>query len=137
MTTPLKVTVTGAAGQIGYSLLVRIANGDVFGPKQPVVLQMLEIAPAMGALEGVAMELEDCAFPLLHGMVLTDDANTAFAAANWAFLVGAFRARQAWTAATFSVKTAPSSFLRARRSTSMPPTTFVCWWWAIPPTPTP
>ncbi|MCO6450045.1 MAG: malate dehydrogenase [Caldilineales bacterium] len=90
MTIPLKVTVTGAAGQIGYSLLFRIANGDVFGPKQPVILQMLEITPAMGALEGVAMELDDCAFPLLHGMVLTDDANTGFAGTNWAFLVGAF-----------------------------------------------
>ena len=90
MTTPIKVTVTGAAGQIGYSLLFRIANGDVFGPKQPVILQMLEIPPAMGALEGVAMELEDCAFPLLHDMVLTDDPKVGFDGANWAFLVGAF-----------------------------------------------
>ena len=90
MTTPLKVTVTGAAGQIAYSLLFRIAKGDVFGPKQPVILQMLEITPAMGALEGVAMELQDCAFPLLQGMVLADDAKVGFGGANWAFLVGAF-----------------------------------------------
>ncbi len=90
MNAPLKVTVTGAAGQIAYSLLFRIAKGDVFGPKQPIILQMLEITPAMGALEGVAMELQDCALPLLHGMVLTDDANTGFDGANWAFLVGAF-----------------------------------------------
>jgi len=90
MPQPLRVTVTGAAGQIGYSLLFRIANGDVFGPNQPVILQMLEITPAMGALEGVAMELEDCAFPLLHGMVLTDDAGVGFDGANWGFLVGAF-----------------------------------------------
>lgn len=90
MKSPLKVTITGAAGQIGYSLLFRIAHGDVFGPDQPVILQMLEITPALGALEGVAMELTDCAFPLLHGMVLTDDARVGFDGANWAFLVGAF-----------------------------------------------
>ncbi len=89
MTSPLRVTVTGAAGNIGYALLFRIANGDLFGPDQPVILQMLEITPAMKALEGVAMELDDCAFPLLHGMVLTDDANTAFKDTNWALLVGA------------------------------------------------
>ena len=90
MTTPLKVTVTGAAGQIAYSLLFRLAAGEAFGPKQPIILQMLEIPPAMGALEGVAMELDDCAFPLLHDMVLTADPETGFDGANWAFLVGAF-----------------------------------------------
>ncbi len=89
MKSPLRVTVTGAAGNIGYALLFRIANGDLFGPDQPVILQLLEITPAMKALEGVAMELDDCAFPLLASMVLTDDANTAFAGANWALLVGA------------------------------------------------
>lgn len=89
MKSPLRVTVTGAAGNIGYALLFRIANGDLFGPDQPVILQLLEITPAMKALEGVAMELDDCAFPLLAGMVLTDDANVAFAGANWALLVGA------------------------------------------------
>ena len=87
---PIVVTVTGAAGHIGYSLLFRIANGDVFGPKQPVILKMLEITPAMPALEGTAMELEDCAFPLLEDMILTDDAKVGFDGANWAFLVGAF-----------------------------------------------
>jgi malate dehydrogenase len=81
--------VTGAAGQIGYALLFRIASGQVFGPDQPVILQMLEIPPALGALDGVAMELEDCAFPLLAGMVKTDDAETAFADTDAAFLVGA------------------------------------------------
>ncbi len=89
MKTPIRVSVTGAAGNIGYALLFRIANGDLFGPDQPVVLQLLEITPAMKALEGVAMELDDCAFPLLSGMVLTDDPNVAFAGANWALLVGA------------------------------------------------
>jgi malate dehydrogenase len=89
MTTPVRVAVTGAAGQIGYSLLFRIASGAVFGPNTPVVLQLLEITPALGALEGVAMELDDCAFPLLQGIVRTDNAETAFGDADAAFLVGA------------------------------------------------
>lgn len=89
MTSPIRVAVTGAAGNIGYAILFRIANGDLFGPEQPVILHMLEITPAMKALEGVAMELEDCAFPLLHGMVLSDEAPTAFDGINWALLVGA------------------------------------------------
>lgn len=89
MASPIRVTVTGAAGNIGYALLFRIANGDLFGPHQPVILQLLEIPPALKALEGVAMELDDCAFPLLAGMTLTDDPNTAFEGANWALLVGA------------------------------------------------
>ena len=78
MTSPVRVTVTGAAGQISYSLLFRIASGEMLGPNQPVILQMLEITPALEALKGVAMELEDCAFPLLAGMVCTDDAAVAF-----------------------------------------------------------
>ncbi|MEM7131950.1 MAG: malate dehydrogenase [Chloroflexota bacterium] len=89
MKTPVRVAVTGAAGNIGYALLFRIANGDLFGPEQPIILQMLEIPPAMNALQGVAMELNDCAFPLLVDMVLTDQADTAFNQANWALLVGA------------------------------------------------
>lgn len=89
MTKPIRVAVTGAAGNIGYALLFRIANGDLFGPDQPVILHMLEITPAMNALEGVAMELNDCAFPLLDDMVLTDQADQAFADVNWALLVGA------------------------------------------------
>jgi malate dehydrogenase len=86
---PVRVAVTGAAGQIGYSLLFRIASGEMLGPDQPVILQMLEITPALGALDGVAMELDDCAFPLLAGMVKTDDAATAFGDADYALLVGA------------------------------------------------
>jgi malate dehydrogenase len=86
---PVRVTVTGAAGQIGYSILFRIASGQMLGIDQPVILQMLEIPEAMGALEGVAMELDDCAFPLLAGMVTTSDPETAFADANVALLVGA------------------------------------------------
>ena len=89
MKSPVRVTVTGAAGQISYSLLIRIASGQMLGPDQPVILQMLEITPAMDALKGVAMELEDCAFPLLTDMVLTDDPNVAFKDADYALLVGA------------------------------------------------
>jgi malate dehydrogenase len=87
-TSPLHVTVTGAAGQIGYSLLFRIASGQLLGPDQPVVLRLLEIEPAMGALEGVVMELDDCAFPLLVGVEATSDLKTAFDGTSWALLVG-------------------------------------------------
>jgi malate dehydrogenase len=89
MTLPIRVAITGAAGNIGYATAFRIANGDLFGPNQPVILHMLEITPAMKALDGVAMELDDCAFPLLHGMVLTDRADQAFDGVNWALLIGA------------------------------------------------
>ncbi len=89
MTAPIRVAVTGAAGNIGYALLYRIANGDLFGPDQPVILHLLEITPALKALEGVAMELDDCAFPLLKGIVQSDNAETAFDGINWALLVGA------------------------------------------------
>jgi malate dehydrogenase len=86
---PVRVTVTGAAGQISYSLLFRIASGSMLGPDQPVILQMLEITPALEALKGVAMELDDCAFPLLAGMVCTDDPMVAFKDTDYALLVGA------------------------------------------------
>lgn len=89
MKSPVRVVVTGAAGQIGYQLLFRIAAGNMLGPDQPVILHLLEIPPAMDAVQGVVMELEDCAFPLLHGVVATDDANVAFKDANYALLVGA------------------------------------------------
>ncbi|MEM7096646.1 MAG: malate dehydrogenase [Pseudomonadota bacterium] len=88
MKEPVRVTITGAAGQIGYALLFRVASGSMLGPDQPVILQMLEITPALDALKGVAMELEDCAFPLLAGMVQTDDANVAFKDTDYALLVG-------------------------------------------------
>ena len=87
-TEPVRVAVTGAAGQIGYSLLFRIASGALLGPEQPVILQLLEITPALGALDGVAMELDDCAFPLLSGVVKSDDANAAFEGVDIALLVG-------------------------------------------------
>ena len=87
-TEPVRVAVTGAAGQIGYSLLFRIASGALLGPDQPVILQLLEITPALGALDGVAMELDDCAFGLLAGIVKSDDADVAFGDADIALLVG-------------------------------------------------
>jgi len=89
MKQPVRVTVTGAAGQISYALLFRIASGSMLGQDQPVILQLLEITPAMGALEGVVMELNDCAFPLLHDVVISDDAEVAFKDAEYALLVGA------------------------------------------------
>ncbi|AMX02503.1 malate dehydrogenase [Microbulbifer thermotolerans] len=89
MKAPVRVAVTGAAGQISYSLLFRIASGEMLGKDQPVILQLLEITPALEALKGVAMELEDCAFPLLAGIVQTDDATVAFKDADYALLVGA------------------------------------------------
>ncbi len=88
MSNPVRVTVTGAAGQIGYSLVFRIASGQLLGPDQPVDLRLLEIPPAMGALEGVAMEIVDCAFPLLAGLDLHDNPNDAFDGVNIALLVG-------------------------------------------------
>ncbi len=94
MPAPVRVAVTGAAGQIGYSLLFRIASGAMLGPDQPVILQLLEITPALKALDGVAMELDDCAFPLLAGIVPTDDANVAFGDADYALLVGAMPRKQ-------------------------------------------
>jgi malate dehydrogenase len=86
---PVRVAVTGAAGQIGYSLVYRIANGDLLGKDQPVILQLLEITPALTALQGVKMELDDCAFPLLTDVVMSDDAEVAFGDADYALLVGA------------------------------------------------
>ncbi|MDX6234854.1 MAG: malate dehydrogenase [Nocardioidaceae bacterium] len=88
MNSPVRVAVTGAAGNIGYSLIFRIASGSMLGPDQPVILQMLEITPALNALNGVMMELEDCAFPLLADMVGTDNANEAFDGVDYALLVG-------------------------------------------------
>lgn len=85
---PIRVAITGAAGQIGYSLLFRIASGAAFGPDQPVILHLIEVEPALPALKGLVMELEDCAFPLLHGIVPTADLSEGFRGINWALLVG-------------------------------------------------
>ena len=88
MKDPVRVTITGAAGQIGYALLFRVASGAMLGNDQPVILQLLEITPALGAVKGVVMELDDCAFPLLQEVTYTDDANVAFKDADYALLVG-------------------------------------------------
>ncbi len=88
MKDPVRVTITGAAGQIGYALLFRVASGAMLGNDQPVILQLLEITPALGAVKGVVMELDDCAFPLLQEVIYTDDANVAFKDADYALLVG-------------------------------------------------
>src|SRR2546428_56471 len=91
---PVRVAVTGAAGQIGYSLLFRVASGAVFGPQQPVILRLIEIEPALSALGGVVMELDDCAFPLLQGLVPTANLDEGFRGVNWALLVGSFPRKQ-------------------------------------------
>lgn len=93
-TTPIRVAVTGAAGQIGYSLLFRIASGAMFGPNQPVILHLIEIEPALPALNGVVMELDDCAFPLLKGVVPTANLDEGFRGVNWALLVGSVPRKQ-------------------------------------------
>ena len=94
MKAPVRIAVTGAAGQIGYALLFRLASGAMLGPDQPVILHLLEITPALGALQGVVMELNDCAFPLLHGVVATDKLEEAFDGVDYAFLVGAMPRKQ-------------------------------------------
>src|SRR6266404_2290238 len=88
MKTPIKVAVTGAAGHIGYALLFRIASGQMFGPDQPLKLHLIEIPAVLGALEGVVMELDDCAFPLLESVIPTADLDEGFRNVNWALLVG-------------------------------------------------
>jgi malate dehydrogenase len=90
----IRVAVTGAAGQVAYAMLGRLASGEIFGPDQKIIFQLLEIPQAMGTLEGVAMELDDCSFPTLENMVLTDDPNKAFKDCNWALLVGSFPRKQ-------------------------------------------
>jgi len=92
--TPIRVAVTGAAGQIGYALVFRIASGALFGPQQPVILHLIEIEPALPALEGVVMELDDCAFPLLKGVVPTADLDEGFRGVHWALLVGSVPRKQ-------------------------------------------
>src|SRR5499427_4290418 len=94
MKSPIRVAVTGAAGQIGYSLIFRIASGAMFGPDQPVILHLIEIEPALPALGGVVMEMDDCAFPLLKGVVPTANLDEGFRGVNWALLVGSVPRKQ-------------------------------------------
>jgi malate dehydrogenase len=104
----MQVAVTGAAGQVGYALLFRIASGELLGPDAPVVLRLMDIPEAQAALKGVAMELEDCAFPLLADMVLTSSYDEAFDSVSWALLVGAFPRKDGMTRADLLEKNAPS-----------------------------
>jgi malate dehydrogenase len=115
MKKPVRVAITGAAGQIGYQLAFRIASGQMLGPDQPVILQLLEITPALGALGGVGMELDDCAFPTLEGLVLSDDPAVAFADADVALLVGARPRGPGMERKDLLTENAPSSRCRARR----------------------
>src|SRR5215472_9577445 len=94
MAETIRLAVTGAAGQVAYAMLARLASGEVFGPNQKISLQLLEITQALPALEGVAMELDDCSFPTLRDIILTDDPNKAFKDCNWALLVGSFPRKQ-------------------------------------------
>src|SRR6266545_1705299 len=91
---PIRVAVTGAAGQIGYALLFRIASGAMFGPHQPLILHLIEIESVLPALSGVVMELDDCAFPLLRGVVPTSNLDEGFRGVNWALLVGSVPRKQ-------------------------------------------
>ena len=112
MKAPVRVAVTGAAGQIAYSLLFRIASGEMLGQDQPVILNLLEITPALKALEGVVMEIKDCAYPLLQGVEITDDANVAFETLATRCWWGRSHAAKVWNVATCSLKTARSSVRR-------------------------
>ena len=139
MKSPVRVAVTGAAGQIGYALLFRIASGEMLGQDQPVILQLLElpIDKAQAALNGVMMELEDCAFPLLAGMIGTADPKVAFKDADYRAAGRRQAARpRAWSARTCCSRTPRSSSSRARRSMPSPRATSRCWSSAIRPTPT-
>ena len=112
---PVRVTVTGAAGQISYSLLFRIASGQMLGPDQPVHLQLLEVTPAMKALHGVVMELDDCAFPLVSGIDITDDHNVAFKGNHYALMVGNPANTNAWTCMTYAPDINPRQFTAMTR----------------------
>ena len=136
MKTPVNVAITGAAGQIGYALAFRVASGQMLGADQPVNLHLLEITPALGALQGVVMELNDCAFPTLNRIVATDDAKVAFKDCHFALLVGA---RPRGPGMERKDRCSPmhrSSPRRARPSTRSPTATCACSWSATRPTPT-
>ena len=136
---PVRVAVTGAAGQIGYALLFRIASGEMLGKDQPVILQLLEIPDekAQKALKGVMMELEDCAFPLLAGMEAHSDPRPPSRTPTTRCSSAPARAAPAWSAPTCWPPTRRSSPPRARRWTPWPAATSRCWWSATRPTPTP
>jgi len=134
--TPVRIAVTGCAGQIGYALLFRIAAGDMLGPDQPVILQMIEVPQALKALEGVVMELRDCAFPLLADIVATDDVNVGFKNADYAILVGA-RPRGPGMERKDLLEANGAIFtVQGKALNDTPAATSRCWWSATRPTPT-
>ena len=133
---PVRIAVTGAAGQIGYQLIFRIAAGDMLGPKQPVILQLLEVTPALPALGGVVMELNDCAFPLLAGIVATDDAEVAFKDADFALLVGARPRGPGMERKDLLLENAKIFSAQGKALNKSPRRTSRCWWSATRPTPT-
>jgi hypothetical protein len=136
---PVRVAVTGAAGQIGYALLFRIASGEMLGKDQPVILQLLEIPDekAQKALKGVMMELEDCAFPLLAGMEAHSDPMTAFKDTDYALLVGARPRGPGMERADLLAANAHLHRPGQGPERRGQPQRARCWWWATPPTPTP
>ena len=133
---PVNVTVTGAAGQIGYALLFRIASGQLLGPDTPVRLRLLEVPQAVRAAEGVALELQDCAFPLLSGVDITDDATQAFDGVNVALLVGARPRTKGMERGDLLEANGGIFAPQGGRSTPARPTTCACWSSATRPTPT-
>ena len=134
--TPKKIAVTGAAGQICYSLLFRLANGDLYGKSQPIELRLLDLPQAQDAVRGVVMELEDCAFPLLHSIVTTDDPRQAFDGVDASFLVGSRRGQREWNGETCLQRMQRSLRCRGGRSTRSPDDKLEFWSLAIRPTPT-
>lgn len=132
MKTPITVTVTGAAGQIAYSLLFRIASGSMLGPDQPINLRLLEIPPAMNALEGVVMELRDAAFPLVNEIVPTSDPDEAFAGANWCLLVGSVPRKAGMERKDLLDINGKVFIGQGQALPGAPPRMCVCWWSATP-----
>ena len=133
--TLIRVAVTGAAGQIGYSLLFRIASGGLFGPDQPVALNLIEIEPGMKALEGVCMELDDCAFPLLKDIRPTSDLNEGLMGLTGLCLWAVFPEKREWSVATCSESMEKSLPVRGRLLPRMQPRMCGCWWWGTPAIP--
>ncbi len=127
MKKPVKVTITGAAGHIGYALAFRVASGEMFGPDQPVILRLLEIPQALSSLKGVGMELDDCALPLLHDVVLTDDPAIGFRDTDYAILIGARPRSKGMERKDLITENARSSPLRDAPSTTTPQRMFGCW----------
>eukprot|EP00693_Jakoba_libera_P002320 EC692056.1.p1 GENE.EC692056.1~~EC692056.1.p1 ORF type:complete len:217 (+),score=69.62 EC692056.1:47-652(+) len=136
MADPIRVCVTGAAGQIAYSLVPHVAGGNMFGPDQPIILSLLDIAPCMGAVRGVEMELQDCAYPLLQGVIATSDPNEAFNNVDFAILVGAFPRREGMERKDLLAKNAAIFEEQGKAINAVASRNVKVLWWATLPTPT-